>query len=713
LKDAGKSLLMKTIEKYIMFRFRDINKINKDAGFIAYRERNLFWLLKLLTIGGCGLMGIWFIPDLILCRDILVQLIILRISVAAAFLLNYFIAIYITKKFSKFHLYVGFYLGMLACAFLSVATSSIDYLYWFGLIFLIVAWHILVPFSYRKLTIHGLIFIVIFNFIMLIFCFGMMHFRPMLQINMIFLVVNFISAIVAISRNESDMNDYNNSNIIEKQLADLHGANEQMKEEIELRKKSENKLMKYSLVIDQTPSGVIFTDKNGIIEYANPRVCAITCFISSELVGKPLQIIESTPESSPEFNEMMHTIQFGETWQGELECKRNNEPFWVSAFTSPYKNRKGDIQGFICDLYDITIQKKMQEALKVSEEKYRLLVNEARDGIVITQEGKFQFANKAICEILGYAEKELIGKLFSDVIVPEDHQKLAEYHARRMKGEKYSILYTTTVIHKTGYLIYLELHAKTIDYNGKPAAFIMARDVSQRIKAEEELKNARIQLELANKQLEEMVSNQTQALAKASTQLLELQNKNLQTQFEILKSQVNPHFLFNSLNVLTSLIKLEPDLAEQFTEQLAKVYRYILENKDKDLVLVQTEIDFLQAYVFLLDIRFKDKLFVDFSVEEEALHMYVVPLALQLILENCIKHNTFSRKSPLRIKIYSDKCCYVTVSNNLQKRESHFASTGVGLKNIESRYALLCDHKTEFTQTKTEFIARIPLLETV
>jgi LytS/YehU family sensor histidine kinase len=132
-----------------------------------------------------------------------------------------------------------------------------------------------------------------------------------------------------------------------------------------------------------------------------------------------------------------------------------------------------------------------------------------------------------------------------------------------------------------------------------------------------------------------------------------LQKENLQSQFEVLRQQVNPHFLFNSLNVLTSLIKLEPDLAEQFTEHLSKVYRYVLENKDNDLVSLQTELDFLDAYIFLLNIRFMDKIVVKVDIAEHKRELQILPLALQLLIENAIKHNSMSKKNPLKIEIPS------------------------------------------------------------
>jgi LytS/YehU family sensor histidine kinase len=227
---------------------------------------------------------------------------------------------------------------------------------------------------------------------------------------------------------------------------------------------------------------------------------------------------------------------------------------------------------------------------------------------------------------------------------------------------------------------------------------------------EEELRKAHKRLGDINQLLEQKIDERTRELTEANTLLFKVQKENLQTRFDVLKQQVNPHFLFNSLNVLTSLIRVEPDLAEKFTEQLAKVYRYVLENKDNELVALSTELDFLDAYVFLLNIRFMDKLSVNVDVPDHRKSAEVIPLAVQLLIENAIKHNSMSKKSPLVIDIFIDEKCNLNVVNNLQEREARINSTGVGLKNIENRYKLLNNSTPEFFKTESQFIARIPLV---
>lgn len=239
-------------------------------------------------------------------------------------------------------------------------------------------------------------------------------------------------------------------------------------------------------------------------------------------------------------------------------------------------------------------------------------------------------------------------------------------------------------------------------------------DLYLRVKIEEEKNNYARQLidqeKGQNKKLEIQVKERTKELTNANTQLLKVQKEKLQSQFDVLKQQVNPHFLFNSLNVLTSLIKLEPDLAEKFSEQLSKVYRYVLENKDNELVDLHTELNFLDAYIFLLNIRFVDKLKVNINIPIERRGEQIIPLAMQLLIENAIKHNIMSKSKPLTVDIFIDDGNFLNIINNLQERPSQLTSTGVGLKNIQNRYLLLNNTKPVFEKTKLYFIAKVPLV---
>lgn len=180
-------------------------------------------------------------------------------------------------------------------------------------------------------------------------------------------------------------------------------------------------------------------------------------------------------------------------------------------------------------------------------------------------------------------------------------------------------------------------------------------------------------------------------------------------QFESLKNQIDPHFLFNSLNVLTSLIEENPDNAQRFTVSLSKIYRYVLEQKDKELVTVAEELEFAKTYMNLLKMRFENS--INFEIPENFNHTdaKVVPLSLQLLLENTIKHNTVSEAKPLHIKITVEDN-YLVVQNNLQKKEVLQTRKGVGLQNIVNRYDILTKRNVLIDESSTFFKVKIPIL---
>ena len=179
--------------------------------------------------------------------------------------------------------------------------------------------------------------------------------------------------------------------------------------------------------------------------------------------------------------------------------------------------------------------------------------------------------------------------------------------------------------------------------------------------------------------------------------------------FDALKNQLDPHFLFNSLNVLSSLIEENPGGAQDFTTDLSKVYRYVLEQKNKDLILLDEELKFANYYASLLKMRFEDSL--EFEIPEKAINpeARVVPLSLQLLLENCVKHNMVTSSRPLKIKII-ERDNELIVTNNFQAKSIVPTSSGVGLMNIKQRYSLLTNQEVIINKTKSEFSVQIPIL---
>lgn len=179
--------------------------------------------------------------------------------------------------------------------------------------------------------------------------------------------------------------------------------------------------------------------------------------------------------------------------------------------------------------------------------------------------------------------------------------------------------------------------------------------------------------------------------------------------FESLKNQIDPHFLFNSLNVLSSLIEENPENAQRFTTSLSKIYRYVLEQKDKDLVSVEEELAFAKTYMNLLKMRFENSLFYELPTAVSNPEAKVVPLSLQLLLENTVKHNVVSEKRPLHIRIYM-KDGYLIVENDFQKKEVLQNRQGVGLQNIINRYGLVTNRKVLIEQTEKIFAVKLPVL---
>jgi sensor histidine kinase YesM len=190
-----------------------------------------------------------------------------------------------------------------------------------------------------------------------------------------------------------------------------------------------------------------------------------------------------------------------------------------------------------------------------------------------------------------------------------------------------------------------------------------------------------------------------------------LRQAHLSSRFESLKNQVNPHFLFNSLNVLSGLVYKDADLAAKFIKKLAEVYRYILNTRDREVVPLQTELDALEAYIFLLQIRFGDSLKVEIDLPAVAGNTVLPPLSLQMLLENAVKHNVASRTQPLWVRISQSADNYIIVQNNLQRKSNELESNGIGLANIQERYRYFSDRPVQIREDETAFSVSVPLIE--
>lgn len=190
----------------------------------------------------------------------------------------------------------------------------------------------------------------------------------------------------------------------------------------------------------------------------------------------------------------------------------------------------------------------------------------------------------------------------------------------------------------------------------------------------------------------------------------QLKQEAIQAQFSALKNQVNPHFLFNSLSILSSLVETSTTVSVQYINRLSKVYRYILEQRNAERISLKSELEFVDSYLFLLNIRFSDKLRVVIDIPENDRSRFgIAPLTLQLLIENAVKHNQMSNEKPLVVTIRKEEN-YLEISNGIQLRPQKEVSTGLGLQNIISRYKLLTNQPVNVESTNQQFIVRIPLL---
>lgn len=190
----------------------------------------------------------------------------------------------------------------------------------------------------------------------------------------------------------------------------------------------------------------------------------------------------------------------------------------------------------------------------------------------------------------------------------------------------------------------------------------------------------------------------------------ELMKELTQIRFEVLKNQMNPHFMFNSLNVLTGLIETDPEKSQRFIEEFSSIYRYVLDTIEQQVATLEKELEFARSYMYLQQIRHGEYLSYSVNIRSELLSYYLPPLSLQVVLENAIKHNQVSEAKPLHIEIF-DKENELIVTNTLQPKMTFGKSTGIGQKNLEKRYAMVCSMLPEFNFGTNEYRVVLPLIK--
>lgn len=200
-------------------------------------------------------------------------------------------------------------------------------------------------------------------------------------------------------------------------------------------------------------------------------------------------------------------------------------------------------------------------------------------------------------------------------------------------------------------------------------------------------------------------------LERSNLEREQLSRAHIQSQLDGLKSQIQPHFLFNSLNTLAGLIPQDENRAVRYVQKLSRVFRYVLEIRDEALITLEEEVEFLNAYIYLLKERFGNNLQVELDIPTSYHGRMVVPLSLQILFENAIKHNKITREEPLKVRVYISAEGKLTVENNLQLREESPNGTKMGLENIRKRYRFVVDDPVDIVSSIESFMVSLPLIK--
>jgi LytS/YehU family sensor histidine kinase len=190
-----------------------------------------------------------------------------------------------------------------------------------------------------------------------------------------------------------------------------------------------------------------------------------------------------------------------------------------------------------------------------------------------------------------------------------------------------------------------------------------------------------------------------------------LQKESIKSQLLNLKNHLDPHFLFNNLNILSSLIEKGEKNSAEYINKFAEVYRYMLQNNTKELIILSEELEFIHSYLQLIKMRFQNALRFDVDIPSDKLDLTIPPLTIQMLIENCIKHNTLNEANPLIINIKYQEGDYLLIQNNITARRVKFQSNGSGLENIRNRYRFFTEKEVVIENNGALFKVLIPLIE--
>jgi PAS domain S-box-containing protein len=391
---------------------------------------------------------------------------------------------------------------------------------------------------------------------------------------------------------------------------------------------------------------------------------------------------------------------------------KDGQVVWVNENGKGIYNQQGELEFLDGIILDITRRKAAEFAASESERNFIELMELFPQPIFeLDIQGNILFTNGSGKEFFGIVMPENPEEKISalDYMVEEDVPRVQE----NIKKSNQAILSTPieyTVKRPDGSRCPVLIYGSPIFRNGK----VVGRrgiiiDISERKKQEEKLLKAKAELERINNTLEQRVAERTKQLTDANTKLLRVQKENLQSQFEVLKQQVNPHFLFNSLNVLSSLINKDISKAQIFIDEFSQIYRYVLETIEKTVVTLNKELSFARSYIYLQQIRYGENLNFTVNLPSDLLNLYMPPLSLQVVLENAVKHNIVNESHLLNITIVHDDN-WLIVSNNIQPKISMGKSTGLGQKNMVKRYNLISERVPLFQVVNNQYVVKLPLL---
>ena len=390
---------------------------------------------------------------------------------------------------------------------------------------------------------------------------------------------------------------------------------------------------------------------------------------------------------------------------------QNGRVVWVSENGKGIFNESNELVYLDGIIVDITRRKEAEMAAAESERNFKEMMDLLPQPVFeLNLKGEVVFGNKAGYEFFGPQPDDPTKRISAlDCFIKEDQPRIIDNFRKTSQG-----LLTEpsefTAIKTDGTLCPVMVYGNPIMKNGE----IVGRrgiivDISERKKQEQKIIRAKEELERLNSTLEQNIAERTKELTEANTKLLKVQKENLQAQFEVLKQQVNPHFLFNSLNVLSGLIGKDTGKAQLFIDEFSQIYRYVLETIEKTVVTLGKELGFVRSYIFLQQIRYGENLNFTVNLPSKLLKLYMPPLSLQVVLENAIKHNIVNESHPLHINITHTET-WLVVSNSIQPKISMGNSTGLGQKNMVKRYAIISELQPTFEIINNQYVVKLPLL---